>query len=154
MIQLSHLYMTNGKNHSIDTWTFFGKMMFLLFNTLCWFIITLLSKSKRLLISWLQSSSTVILEPLKIKSITVSSFLISVCLEVMGPDAMIMIFWILHFKPVPSPSWRGSFVSLHFLPLEWYHLCILYCWYFSWQYWLQFVIHPAWHFTWCTLHIS
>ena len=89
MIQLLHLQMTTGKNHTFDTWTFIGKMIFLLFNTLYLFIKTVLPRSKRLLISWLQSSSTVILDSLKIKSVTVSSFPLSVCLEVMGPDAMV-----------------------------------------------------------------
>ena len=53
-----------------------------------------------------------------------------------------------------SLSSRGSLVPLHFLPLMWYHLHIWSCWYFSQKYWFQFVLHPAWHFTWCTLHIS
>ena len=92
MIQLLHLQMTTGKNHTFDTWTFIGKMIFLLFNTLYLFIKTVLPRSKRLLISWLQSSSTVILDSLKIKSVTVSSFPLSVCLEVMGPDAMVWFF--------------------------------------------------------------
>ena len=53
-----------------------------------------------------------------------------------------------------SLSSRGSLVPLCFLPLEWYHLHMLACWYFSWQSWFQLVLHPAQHFTWCTLYIS
>ena len=75
--------------------------MSLLFNMLSRLVITFLPRSKRLLISWLQSPSAVILEPRKIKSATVSP---SICHEVMGPDAMILVFWILSFKPAFSLS--------------------------------------------------
>ena len=82
----------------------------------------------------------------------------SICNEVMGPDAAIFITWMLSFKPdfhsCLSPLSRGSLVPFCFLPLEWYHLHIWDCWYFSWQSWFQLVIHPACHFTWCTLHRS
>ena len=128
----------------------------------------------------------------------------SICHEVMGPDTMIFIFWILSFKPVftsplspssaaaaakslqscptlcdpmdssppgsPIPEilqagtleWvaisftliKRFFFPLHFLPLDWYHLHIWGCWYFSQQSWFQLMIHPAQHFSWCTLHIS
>ena len=83
-------------------------------------IITFLPRSKRLLISWLQSPSAVILEPRKIKSATVSTVSPSICHEVMGPDAMILVFWILSFKttfhsPLSLLS-RGPLVLLHFLP--------------------------------------
>ena len=79
--------MTTGKTIDLTTQTFVGKTMFLLFNMLSRLIINFLSRSKHLLISWLQSPSAVILEPPKIKSVTVSP---SICHEVMGPDAMIM----------------------------------------------------------------
>ena len=72
------------------------------FNTLSRLAITFLPRSKRLLISWLQSPSAVILEPPKIKSVTVSSVSPSICQEVMGPDAMILVFWMLSFKPTFS----------------------------------------------------
>ena len=75
--------------------------MSLLFNMLSRMVITFLPRSKRLLISWLQSPSAVILEPQKIKSVTVSP---SICYEVMGPDAMILVFWMLSFKPTFSLS--------------------------------------------------
>ena len=78
--------------------------MSLLFNTLSRFVIAFLPRSKRLLISWLQSPSTVILEPKKIKSVTASMSYPSICHEVMGQDAMIFIFWILTFKPAFSLS--------------------------------------------------
>ena len=88
-VQLSHPYMTTGKTIALTRWNFIGKIMSLLFNMLSMLVITFLPRSKRLLISWLQSPSTVILEPRKIKSATVSP---SICHEVMGPDAMIFIF--------------------------------------------------------------
>ena len=72
--------------------TFVGKVMSLHFNTLSRFVIAFLPRNKQLLISWLQSPSAVILEPKKIKPVTVSIFTPSICLEVMGPDAMILVF--------------------------------------------------------------
>ena len=91
-VQLSHLYMTTGKTIALTRWTFVGNMMSLLCNTLSRFVIAFLPRSKRLLISWLQSPSTVILEPKKIMSDTVSTVSPSISHEVMGPDAMIFIF--------------------------------------------------------------
>ena len=92
MLQLSHLYMTTGKTIALTRWTFVGKIMSLLFNMLSWFFITFLPRSKHLLILWLDSPSAVILEPKKIKSVTVSIVSPSICHEVMGPDAMILVF--------------------------------------------------------------
>ena len=83
--------MTAGKTLALTTWTFVAKVMSLLFNTLSRFVIALLARSKRLLISWLQSASTVILELKKIKSVAASPFSPSICHEVMGPDAMILV---------------------------------------------------------------
>ena len=80
-VQLSHPYMTTGKTIALIKWTFVGKVMSLLFNMLSRLVITYLPRSKRLLISWLQSPSAVILELKKIKSATVSP---SICHEVMG----------------------------------------------------------------------
>ena len=85
MVQLSHPYVTTGKTIALTRWTFVGKVMSLLYNMLFRFVIAFLLRNKHLLISWLQSLSTVILEPKKIKSLTVSI----ICHEVMGPDAMI-----------------------------------------------------------------
>ena len=103
-VQLSHPYMTTGKTIALTRWTFIGKVMSLLFNMLPRLVITCLSRSKCLLISWLQSPSAVILEPQKIKSDTVSTVSPSISHEVMGPDAMILVFWMLSFKPTFSLS--------------------------------------------------
>ena len=92
IVQLSHPYMTTGKTIAFTRWTFVGKVMSLLFNTLTRLVITFLPRSKHLLISWLQSPSVVILEPKKIKLVTVSIVSPSICYEVMGPDAMIFVF--------------------------------------------------------------
>ena len=91
-VQLSHPYMTTGKTIALTRQTFVGKVMSLLFNMLSRLVITFLPGSKCLLISWLQSPSVVILEPKKIKSVTVSIVSPSICHEVMGPDAMILVF--------------------------------------------------------------
>ena len=91
-VQLSHPYMTTGKTIALTRWTFVGKVISLLFNMLSRLVITFLPRSKRLLISWLQSPSAVILEPKKIKSDTVSTVSPSISHEVMGPDAMIFVF--------------------------------------------------------------
>ena len=84
--------MTTGKTIALTRWIFVGKVMSLLFNMLSRLVITFLPRSKRLLISWLQSPPAVILEPKKIKSLTVSIVSPSICHEVMGPDAMILVF--------------------------------------------------------------
>ena len=84
---------------ALTRWTFVGKVMSLPFNMLSRLVITFLPRSKRLLISWLQSPSAMILEPPKIKSLAVSIVSPSVCHEVLGPDAMILVFWMLSFKP-------------------------------------------------------
>ena len=83
--------MTTGKTIALTRWTFDGKVMYLLFHMLSRFFIPLLARSKHLLISWLWSSSTVILEPKEIKSHTVFIVFPSICHEVMGPDAMILV---------------------------------------------------------------
>ena len=88
MGQLSHPYMTTGKTIALTIWTFVLKVMSLRFNTLSRFVIAFLPRSSHLLISCLQSPSTGILEPKKRKSVTASTFSLSICHEVMGPDAM------------------------------------------------------------------
>ena len=118
-VQLSHPYMTTGKTIALTTWTFVAKVISLLFNMLSRLVIAFLPRSKRLLISWLQSPSAAILEPKKIKSLTVSIVSLSICHEVMELDVMIFVFWMLSFKPTFSLSpltflSRGSLV--HFLP--------------------------------------
>ena len=118
IVQLSHPYMTTGKIIALTRQTFVGKVMSLLFNMLSRLVITSLPRSKRFLISWLQSASAVILEPKKVKSATVSTVSPSVCYEVMGPDATILVFWMLRSNPtfhsLLSLSSRG-FLVLHFL---------------------------------------
>ena len=104
MVQLSHPYMTTGKAIALTRRTFVDKVMCLLLNMLSRLVITFLPRSKRLLISWLQSPSAVILEPKKIKSVIVSIVSLSICHEVMGPDAMILVFWMWSFKPTFSLS--------------------------------------------------
>ena len=92
MVQLSHPYMTTGKTIALTRWTFVGKVMSLLFNVLSRLVIAFLPRNKHLLISWLQSPSAVIVDPRKIKSDTVSIASPSICHEVMGQDAMILVF--------------------------------------------------------------
>ena len=90
--------MTTGKTIALARWIFAGKVMSLLSNMLSRLVITFFPRNKHLLISWLQSLSTVILEPRKIKSATVSIVSPSISYEVMGPDAIILVFWMLSFK--------------------------------------------------------
>ena len=92
IVQLSHPYIITGKTIALTRRTFVCKVMPLVFNMLSRLVITFLPKSKRLLISWLQSPSAVILESKKIKSVTVSIVSQSICQEVMGLDAMILVF--------------------------------------------------------------
>ena len=91
-VQLLHSYMTTEKTIALTRWTFVSKVISLLFNTLSRYVILFLPRSKRLLMSCLQSPSAVIWESKKIKSFTVSNFSSSICHEVMGPDATILVF--------------------------------------------------------------
>ena len=120
MVQLSHPYMTTGKTMTLTIWTYVGKMMSLFFNMLSRIVIAVLPRSKCLLISWLQSPSAVILEPPQNNVWHCFHNSPSICREVMGPDAMILVFWMLSFKPnfhsSLSLSSRGSLVLLCFLP--------------------------------------
>ena len=104
IVQLSHPYMTTGKTIVLSRHASVDKVTSLLFNMLSRLVITFLPRSKSLLISWLQSPSAVILESPKIKSVTVSTVSPSICHEVMGLDAMILVFWMLNFKPTFSLS--------------------------------------------------
>ena len=158
MVQLSHLYTTTGKKRSFD-YMDLCLQSDICFNTLSRFVITFLSRSKCFLISWLQLPSAVILEPTKIKSITVSIVSPTICHEMMELDALILFFWMSRFKPTflhcrLSLSSRGSVVLLCFLPWGRCHLQLWGYWYFSQQSWFQLVFHPTWHFSGCTLHIS
>ena len=120
IVQLSHPYMTTGKTIALPRWTFVDKVMSLLFNMPSRSVITFLPRSKHLLISLLQSPSALILEPRKIKSATVSTVSPSIYHEVTGPDDMILVFWMLSFKPTFSLSSftfiKRLFSSPHFLP--------------------------------------
>ena len=107
MVQLSHPYMTAGKTTALTIWTFVSKVMSLDFNMPPRLVIAFLPRSKYLLISWLQLLPAVILEPKKIKSVTPSTFSSSVYHKVMGPDAMIFLFWMLSLN---------SFSTLPFYP--------------------------------------
>ena len=92
IVQISHPYMTTGKTIALTRRTFVGKVMSLLCNMLARLVIVFLPRSKHHLISWLQSPSAVILEPMKIKSVTVSVVSPSICHEVLGPDSVILVF--------------------------------------------------------------
>ena len=100
----THPYTTTGKAIALTRQTFVGKVTCLLFNMLSRLVIAFLPRRKHLLISWLQSPSTVILEHKQIKSVTVSIVYPSICHEVMGLDGMILVFWMLSFKPAFSFS--------------------------------------------------
>ena len=113
MIQLSHPYMTTGKTTSLTIWTFVGKVMSLLFNMLSRFVIALFPRSKHRLISWLQSLSTVILEPKKVNSVTVSPFPLLFAMEwwdYPGMGCYDLSFLMLSFKPDSSLS---SFILIN-----------------------------------------
>ena len=92
IVQLSHPYMTTGKTIALTKRIFVGKVMSLLFNMLSRLVIAFLPRIRCLLISWLHSASAMILKPRKVKSATVSTVSPSICYEVMGPDAMILVF--------------------------------------------------------------
>ena len=137
LVQLSHPYMTTGKTIALTRWTFVGKVMSLLCNMLSTFVIAFLPRSKRLLISWLQSPSAVMSEP---KNSSLSLFPLFPHLFAMKwwdwlPWSLFFKSWVLSqpFHCPLSPSSTGYLVPLCFLPLEWYHLHIWGCWYFSRQ---------------------
>ena len=91
MVQLSDSYTTTGKTRALTRWTFVGNVMSLVFNMLCRFVIAFLPRSKHLLISWLQSPSAEILEPKKVKPVTVTIISLSISHEVMGLDVIIFV---------------------------------------------------------------
>ena len=156
-VQFSHPYMTTGKTIALHRWSFVGKVMSLLLNMLSRLVITFLPRSKCLLISWLQSPSEVILEAPKIKSDIVSTVSPSISHEVMGPDAMIFIFWMLSFKPTFSLSSftfiKRLFSSSSLSAIRVVSSAYLRLWIFLQQSWFQLVLLPVQRFSWCTLHI-
>ena len=157
MTQLSHLYITTGKPKALTIWTFVGKVMFLLFNMLFRLVVAFLPRSKHLLISWLQSPSSVILEPRKIKSDTVSTVSPSISHELMGLDAMIFVFWMLSFKPTFSLS-SFTFIKRLFSSSSLSAIRVVSSAHLRWLIFLQAILIPACvpvqRFSWCTLHIS
>ena len=150
MVQSSQPYVTAEMTIALTVWTFVSKVISLLFNASSRFVIAFLSRSNQILISWLQSPSTVILEPKKRKSVNASNFSPSICHEVMGPDTMILVFGMLRFKLTFSLSFftliKKLFsssllsairvVSSAQLRLLIFLLAILF----------QLLTHPAWHF--------
>ena len=150
--------MTTGKTIASTSLAFVSKVMSVLFNMLSRFVIVFLPRSKHVWISWLQSPSAVILEPKKIKSLTVPITSPYLCHEVTWLDAMILVFWMLSFKPIFSLSSftfiKRRFCSSSLSAISVGHLHDWGYWYFSQQSWFQLVLHPAKRFSWCTLHIS
>ena len=156
IVQLSHPYMTTGKTVALTRQTFVSKVISLLFNMLSRFVIAFLPRSKHLLISWLQLPSAVILEPRKIKSLTVSIVSPSICHKVMGSDVMSLVFWMLSFKPTFSLS-SFSFIKVLFSSSSLSAIRVVSSagyWYFSWQSWFLLVLPLAQRVSWCTLHVS
>ena len=117
MVQLSHSYMTTGKTIALTRRTFVGKMMSLLFNMLSRFVIAFLPRSNHVLILWLQSPSTVILEPKKIKSFTVSIVSPSICREVMGPDAGVKVLHSICQQIWKTQQWPQDWKRSVFIPV-------------------------------------
>ena len=140
-VQLSYPYMTTGKTITLTRWTFVSKIMCLFFNMLCRLVITFLPRSKRLLISWLQSPSTVILEPPKNSQPLFPLFphLFPMKWWDQMPWSEFSECWALSqlFHSPLSLSSRGFLVPLHFLPQGWCHLHIWGYWYFSRKSWFQ-----------------
>ena len=159
MVQLSPLfpYMTTGKTIDLTRQTFVGNVISLLFNVLSRLVRAFLPRSKHLLISWLQLPSAVILEPKK-KFVTVSTVSPPICHEVQRLDAMILVFWMLSYKPTFSLSSftfiKRLFSSSSLSAIKVVSSAYLRFRYFSQQSWFQLVLHSAWHFTWCTLDIT
>ena len=147
IVQLSHPYMTTGKTITLIRQTFVGKVTSLLLNMLSRLAITFLLRSKHLLISWLQWPSAVTFEPPKIKSDTVSTVSPSISHEVMGPDDLIFIFWMLSFKPNFSLSSftfiKRPFSSSSLSAIRVVSSAYLSYWYFSRQSWFQLVSPPC-----------
>ena len=148
-VQLSVPYMITGKTTALTIWTYVGRIMSLLFNTLSRFVIAFLPRSDCLLISWLQSPPTVIFEPKKRKSITTSTFSPSICHEVMGMDAMILLFFFF-FLVFSFKSALSSFTLIKRLFPVIRVVSVAYLrWLFLPSILIQLVAHPARHFLGC-----
>ena len=144
--------MTTGKSIASTRRTFVSKVMSLLFNMLSRLVITFLPRSEHILISWLQSPSAVILEHKKIKSLTVSTVSPSIYCEVMGPDAMTLVFWMLSFKPTFSFS-SFTFINRLFSS-SLYAISMVSSAYLILIFLFQLMLPPAQRFSCCTLCIS
>ena len=154
--QLSHPYMATGKTIALTRRTSVGKIISLLFNMLSRLVVTFLPRTKRLLSSWLQSPSALILEPPKIKSATVSTVSLSICHKVMGLDAVILVFWMLNFKPTFSLS-SLTFIKRLFSSLSLIRVvssAYLRLLIFLPAVFIPALLPPAQSFSWCTLHIN
>ena len=148
--------MTTGKTIALTIWTFVSKVLPLFFNMLSRFVMAFLPRSKCLLISWLQSPSAVILEPKKIKSVTVSIVSPSICHRVMGPDAMILVFWMLSFKPAFPLSFL-TFIKRLFSSCSLSAIRVVLSAYLRLLIFIPAILIPACvssNPAWCTLHIS
>ena len=150
MVQLSQPYVTTGKTISLNIWIFVSRVMYLLFNTPLKFVTAFLPRCNCLLISCLQSPRRGNLSLFHLFSFYFPGSNSAKCHD--------LRFLMFCFKPGFSlfsfTTSRGSLVPLRFLPLEWYHLHMWGCWYFSLLSWVQLVSHSAWYFSWCTLHRS
>ena len=156
MVQLSHPHMTTGKTISLTIQTFVSKGLSLPFSMLSRFVIAFLPRSK----SFNFVTAVTICRDFGAQENKVLSVFPLLPLFLPWSDGTgchdIFVCWVLSqlFHSSLLPSSRGSLVTLCFLPWGWCHLHIWGCWYFSRQSWSQLVFHPAWHFTWCTLHIN
>ena len=156
MVQLSHPHMTTGKTISLTIQTFVSKGLSLPFSMLSRFVIAFLPRSK----SFNFVTAVTICRDFGAQENKVLSVFPLLPLFLPWSDGTgchdIFVCWVLSqlFHSSLLPSSRGSLVTLCFLPWGWCHLHIWGYWYFSWQSWFQLELHPAWHFTWCTLHIN
>ena len=141
MVQLSHPYMTTGKNIALTIWTFVHKTMSVLFNMLSRLVIAFLPRSRHLLISWLQAPSKWFWNPNR-KLCHSFHFSPSVCHEVMGPDAM-TVFWMLSFKPAFSLS-SFSFIKRLFSSSSLYAIRVVSSAYLRLLIFLLAILTPAW----------
>ena len=136
MVPLSHLYMTTGKIIALTRWSFVGKVISLFYNTLSRFVIAFHSRSKCFFNFMAAVTICSDFGAQENKICNCFCFFPSICHEMMGLEDIILVFWMLSFKPAFLLSFftssRGSLVPLHFLPLEWYHLHAWRCWY-SWH---------------------
>ena len=158
MVQLSYPYMTTGKTIALTRWIFVGKAMSLLLNMPSRLVIAFLSRSKCLLISWLQSPSAVILEPqkLSLSLFPLFSHLFAMKWWDLMPWSLFFECWVLRqlFSLSSFTFLKRVFNSSLLSVIRWCPLHFWDYWYFSWQSWFQLGLHPAWHFAWRILYIS